>query len=74
MAFQDDMTYIRNRCNRILILLDLRTRPTFSIDPTADAFGDATDDVTPAMRSRIDNKITGILSELKARAAVSTYP
>ena len=74
MATSDDMTYIRNRCIRILIMLDLRSRPTFSIDPTADAFGDATDDVTPGMRNRLDNKIQVALTELKARAAITTYP
>lgn len=74
MATVDDIGYIRARCNRILTMIDLRSRATFSIDPTADASGDATFPVTPAMQNNIDNKIGVALSELKARAATTTYP
>ena len=74
MATSDDMVYIRNRCNRILTMIDLRSRTTFSIDSTADSFGDASFPVTQGMKNNLDQKITDALSELKARAAVTTYP
>lgn len=74
MATQDDIVYIRARCNRILIMLDLRSRSTFSVDLQADAFGDATFPVTQAIQNNLDNKIATALSELKARAAITTYP
>lgn len=74
MATVDDIGYIRQRCNRILIMLELRARATFSIDLNADAFADATFPMTAGLQGNIDGKITTALNELKARAAITTYP
>ena len=73
MAFLDDIAFVKTRLERIVTMVDLRSRTTYSIDPISDVNKDATYPVPPENRTDLDAKITIALNQCKVRLANTTY-